>query len=145
MKKQILAAVLGAGLTAGAFASNIGSAGLGGMLFGDRTDSLVLQLVGTFLNGLCCNQTFAITFGTSGAQPWSSIVMAPTEKFINENMDFVASDIAMGEGEYLNTVATMLEVKDVDAFKAKAHDNFDNIFTSADVSAAEVTAKLAAL
>ncbi len=143
-KKSVLAAALCIGLSAGAFAgSNVGP-GLGGMLLGNQK-GLLSQVCGVFLNGIFCNQTFAITFGTSGASGWSGIVKAPTEQFIAENMDFVAGDIAMGDGEYLNTVATLLNVEDVESFKVKAHDNFDVIFADADVTAAEVTEKLVAL
>lgn len=145
MKKQLLAAALGLGLTAGAFAgSNVGP-GLGGIVVDAIGDGLLSQVTGVWLNGLFCNQTFAITFGTSGASGWDGLVMAPAEKFIQENMDFVATDIAVGNGEYIDTVATLLEVQDVEAFKAKAHENFDNIFTSADVTASEVAARLVAL
>lgn len=143
MKKKILTVALAAGLSFGAFASNVGP-GLGGMLLGN-SNSLLGQTVAIWLNGIFCNQTFAVTFGTSGASGWKSVVMAPTEQFINENMDFVAADIAVGEGEYLDTVAALLEVEDVDTFKANAQANFNEIFSSADVSAAEVTEKLAAL
>jgi len=144
MKKVLLIAALTLGLSTAAFAgSNVGP-GLGGMILGNEK-GLLSQVTGIWLNGLFCNQSFAVTFGTSGASGWSTLVMEPTEKFINDNLDFVASDIAMGDGEYLDTVATMLEVKDVASFKTKAHENFDEIFSSSEVTAAEVTEKLVAL
>ena len=143
MKKIIIGAVLGLAMTASAFAGNVG-AGLGYVILGEQS-GLVTQLIEITLNGCFCSQGFAVTFGTSGAKQFSGIVLAPTEKFIEENMDFVATDIALGDGEYLDTVASMLEVKDVEGFKAKAKDNFDNIFASADTSAKEVTEKLAEL
>ena len=70
--------------------------------------------------------------------------MEATEKFVNENMDALAADIARGEGEYVDTLASMLNVADTVAFKANLQENFDNIF-SADASAKDVSEKIVAI
>ncbi|WP_294429377.1 DUF3015 family protein [uncultured Treponema sp.] len=145
MKKQIIACALGLGMAFGAFASKNVGPGIGGMLCGNL-NGLFWDVLGISINDTFWPVKFgAVTFGTSGASQPSRLVYEPTEKFIEENMDFVATDIAMGNGEYLDTIAVMLEVQDVDSFKAKAQANFDVIFPNAEVSAAEVTQNIVAL
>ena len=143
LKKKIAlaAAAVSLALSASVFASSVGP-GLGYLIFGSSSGPVVDILASTS-NGICCNQTFAITFGTSGYKG-GLIGMEATEKFVDENMDAIAIDIAKGEGEYVDTLATMLEVSDTVAFKAALQDNFDNIFT-ADASAKEVSEKIVAL
>lgn len=147
MMKKILAIALGLGLSTCAFAaSNIGP-GLGTVL----VDALGVKGLLWDVVGMSTNDTFwpvkfgALTLGTSGASKWSRIALAPTEQFIEENLDFVATDIAKGNGEYLDTVATLLAVEDVEAFKANAQAHFDVLFPTAEVTAAEVTQGLVAL
>ncbi|WP_191017411.1 DUF3015 family protein [Treponema zioleckii] len=145
MIKKILGIAAGLAIASCAFASKNVGPGIGGILCGGQ-NGLFWDVL-----GISINDTFwptelgAVTFGTSGASGWSSIVYEKTEQFIDENMDFVATDIAMGQGEYIDTVASMLKVEDVDAFKAKAQANFDVLFPTAEVSAAEVTQGLIAL
>ncbi len=134
-------ALVGLALSTSAFATKVGP-GLGYVLLG-KNEGPVMDLLAATTNGTCGSQTFAITFGTSGYQG-GLIGMDATEKFIGENMDALAVDVAKGEGEYVDTLATMLEVSDTVAFKATLQDNFDNIF-SADASAKEVNEKIAAL
>lgn len=145
MKKQIVAATVGLCIAAGAFASKNVGPGIGGVLCGSQ-NGLFWDVLGISINDTFFpTQLGAVTLGTSGASSWSTIVYDQTEKFIGDNMDFVATDIAMGEGEYIDTVAELLKVEDASAFKAKARDNFDAIFPSAEISAAEVTQNLIAL
>lgn len=68
--------------------------------------------------------------------------MTETNQFITDNMDAIANDIAKGEGEYIDTLSTMLNVSDSVAFKAALQNNFDEIFSSSEVSAQEVANKI---
>ena len=126
-----------------AFADNIGP-GLGRIALQGKTGK-GWEILGLTLNGLGGNGVFAITFGTSGYQNGAKIGKAETNTFIAENMDALAADIAKGEGEYLDTLAAMLEVADPVAFKVSAQAHFDDIFASPDVSAEEVSEKIYAL
>lgn len=142
MLKKKIAVLVAAGMLAfssSAFATNVGP-GLGCLLVGEKSGA-GWDLLASFLNGLWCNQYFAITFGTSGYDS-GLVAMTETNQFVAENMDALASDIAKGEGEYIDTLSTMLNVFDSVAFKAALQDNFDEIFTSADVSAEEVANKI---
>lgn len=142
MLRKKIAVLVAAGILAffsSAFATNVGP-GLGYLLVGEKSGA-GWDLLATFLNGLWYNQYFAITFGTSGYDS-GLVSMTETNQFVAENMDALAADIAKGEGEFIDTLSTMLNVSDSVTFKATLQDNFDEIFTSADVSAEEVTNKI---
>lgn len=135
-------AVVSLALSTSAFATKVGP-GLGWILFGQQSGP-AYDLLAAVTNGTLCSGLFAITFGTSGYDG-GLIGMEETDKFIADNMDALATDIAMGEGEYVDTLSTMLNVSDSVAFKAALQANFDNIFSSSDVSAAEVSGKIYSL
>ncbi len=142
MLRKKIAVLVAAGMLAfssSAFATNVGP-GLGYILIGDKTGA-AWDLLASFLNGIYWNQYFAITFGTSGYDK-GLVSMTETNQFVADNMDALAADIAKGEGEYIDTLSSMLNVSDSVAFKAALQNNFDEIFTSADVSAEEVTNKI---
>lgn len=142
MLRKKIAVLVAAGmlaLSSSAFATNVGP-GLGYVLIGDKTGP-VWDLLASWLNGIWWNQWFAITFGTSGYDN-GLVGMTETNQFVADNMDALAADIAKGEGEYIDTLSTMLNVSDSVAFKATLQNNFEEIFTSADVSAEEVTSKI---
>lgn len=72
--------------------------GLGGMAIGDKT-GLVWKLVGTFLNGISGNQTFAMSSGTLDCGQVQSLAMnEQLNIYVADNMDSLAVDIAQGEG-----------------------------------------------
>lgn len=138
-KIAVLVAVGMLALSSSAFATNVGP-GLGYVLVGDKTGP-VWDLLASWLNGIYWNQWFAITFGTSGYDK-GLVGMTETNQFVADNMDALAADIAKGNGEYIDTLSTMLNVSDPVAFKSTLQNNFEEIFTSADVSAEEVTSKI---
>src|SRR5574340_791535 len=55
-------------------------------------------------------------------------------------MDALATDIANGQGETVDTLAVMMEVEDKAAFVAKLQANFDKIYTADSVSSADCQA-----
>ena len=119
-------------------ADNIGP-GLGRLLLKGQKGK-VMELVGTFLNALCGNGTFAITTGTLGYQDGVAIGMNEEVKnFVAQNMDGLATDMAKGEGEYLDTLAALMQIEDKAEFNSKLKANFSNIYTSYGVNADQVT------
>lgn len=142
MLRKKIAVLVAAGmlaLSSSAFATNVGP-GLGYILVGEKSGA-GWDLLASWLNDIWWNQYFAITFGTSGYNK-GLLSMTETNQFVADNMDALAADIAKGEGEYIDTLSTMLNVSDSVAFKATLQDNFEEIFTSADVSAEEVASKI---
>jgi hypothetical protein len=61
-------------------------------------------------------------------------------KFVASNMDSVAKDIARGNGESLDTLAELMQVpvEKRGTFNTQLQQNFDRIFTSAQVTETEV-------
>ncbi len=120
--------------------------GLGSTLITTH-DTLVAQLAMTFLNGTLGNQTFGITSGTSNCKQATTVVSIDTLNFVAGNMDHLARDISMGEGEALDTLAELMEVPAAErtAFNASLQANFSKIFTSEDVEAAAVIDNIVAV
>ena len=76
-------------------------------------NGLISQTFAATTNGIFGNQTFGITSGTSNCEQYKTF--AYNEKlntFVADNMDNLARDIARGQGEYLNTLAVLMEVPD---------------------------------
>ena len=117
--------------------------GLGATVFkdGQANDSLLLQLVATFLNGLCGNGTFGITSGTSDcAPPAKTASNDRLNEFAYKNLDDLARDIAAGKGETVTTVAVLLDVpaESRPAFYRNLQASFTEIFPSPTVETAHV-------
>ena len=66
-------------------------------------------------------------------------------EFVTANMDNLAKDIAMGHGDTINSLGSMLAVSDVDAFASKLQANFSDIFPNAEVQSDSVANKIIAL
>lgn len=131
---------------AGVVKQNTGC-GLGTMIFGEK-DGLLFQLLATTTNGICGNQTFGMTSGTLGCAPMKGIVS--NEKiniYVADNMDNLAKDIAKGNGEYLETLALLMSVSDGDkqVFFSKLQANFNNIYTSNEVTSTDVVKNIEAV
>ncbi len=60
------------------------------------------------------------------------------EKFASANSDQLAKEIAIGHGEIIDTLATLLKVEDKALFTAKLQANYGSIYTSKDIETAEV-------
>lgn len=147
MKKVLISAAIlgivstGAAFAAGSSQSNTGC-GLGSMLLGEAAnDSTGLQLLVTTTNMTFGNQTFGITSGTLDCKQPSKIVKNDRlNEFVVSNIDSLAKDIAMGNGESLDTLAELMGISadKRTAVYASLQANFSNIFTSERVEAADV-------
>ncbi|SHJ44111.1 Protein of unknown function [Desulfatibacillum alkenivorans DSM 16219] len=150
MKKGLLAAALCIflAISPAAFAdqSNYGC-GLGSMVI-DNNESLVSQTFAATLNGCFANQLFGMSSGTSNCDKPDSIVY--NEKiniFVADNMDSLASDIAKGQGEYLDTLATLMEVPadQRPVLYSKLQNNFSVIYPSDQVTHTDVLRNIEAV
>ena len=116
--------------------------GLGALLIGDKgNDSMLGQLAMTLLNATSGSQTFGISSGTSECKAPSKIAQNERlNEFVVANMDNLSKDIAMGNGESLDTLAELMGIS-VDnraEVYGKLQMNFSSIFTSSSVQASEV-------
>ncbi|HYA02668.1 MAG TPA: DUF3015 domain-containing protein [Syntrophobacteria bacterium] len=124
-----------------AFASKTNTGcGLGQLIFKGH-EGLVSQTCAATFNGTFGNQTFGITSGTSECDQFKTVWASERLNiFVADNMDGLAKDIAQGSGEYLNTLAVLLEVPEgqrVD-FYSRLQSNFSQIYTSDQVTSIDV-------
>jgi len=109
--------------------------GLGAMAFKDQPGGI--QIIAATLNGICANQSFGITFGTSNCGP--SLFAQGTKNFVEANREVVAKDIARGEGEAIGALTVINACADSRAVGAALQQRFGAIFPAADATDAAVT------
>ncbi len=141
--KKIIGLIAAVGLTASVYANENTGCGLGSLIIKNQ-NTVVLQVLAATTNGTSGNQTFGITSGTSNCDKPSNFVSNDKlNKFVSENMDELAMDISAGQGETLTTVAKLMNVEDTKAFSSKLQSNFTNIYTSENVTSANVIDSIA--
>ena len=114
--------------------------GLGSIAF-EGQNGLVSQTVAATLNGIFGNQTFGITSGTSNCEQYKSFTYnEKVDTFVADNMDNLARDIARGQGEYVNTLALLMEIPNAKkaAFRSQLQAHFSDIYTSDQITYSEV-------
>jgi hypothetical protein len=114
--------------------------GLGSMMFKDK-DGLMSQTCAATFNGLCANQLFGITSGTLNCEkPMSLASNKKLNTYVADNMDNLAKDIAQGNGEYLDTLAVLMEVPEGERgnFYSRLQTNFSHIYTSENITHVDV-------
>jgi hypothetical protein len=114
--------------------------GLGTMLF-DGADGLAQQVLAATTNGSFGTQTFGISSGTLDCNlPLKYVSNEKLNRFVADNMDNLAKDVAMGQGEYVDTLAEIMDVPGSEkiGFSQMLQDNFSNIFTDGSVSHVDV-------
>jgi hypothetical protein len=131
---------------AGATRENCGC-GLGTMLF-DGADGLVQQVLAVTTNGTSGTQTFGISSGTLDCNlPSRYVSNENLNRFIADNMDNLAKDVAMGQGEYVDALAEIMDVPGSERveFSQMLQENFSNIFTDGSISHMDVVENIAHL
>ena len=145
MKKTLFIVATTALLTTASFANENTGCGLGNKVISNQ-DSVLMQVFAATTNGTSGNQTFGITSGTSGcAKPAKFVSNDKANSFVAENMDMLALDISNGQGEALETLATLLNVSNTNTFTSTLQANFDKIYTSSNVTSAEVIDNIVSL
>lgn len=145
MNKTILTSLLlGTALFVSAPANALDSTGCGlGSMAWRGQSGIIPQVAAVTTNGIFGNQTFGITFGTSGCDP-NGRVTGGTQKmilaFVENNMEQFALDAAAGHGETLSTLAGILNM-DEKIVEEKTYKNFAVLFPNDNVDAVELTLK----
>ncbi|MFN8548701.1 MAG: DUF3015 family protein [Candidatus Eisenbacteria bacterium] len=148
MKKLALLAL--AGMSVLTFAGSVQAnqkntgCGLGSLIFKDQ-DGLLSQVCAATFNGIYGNQTFAISTGTSNCEKATSFTSNERlNKFVDENMDNLAIDISRGNGEYLTTLAVLIDtpVEQRAEFYRTLQANFSAIYTSDAVTTVDVLSNI---
>ncbi len=128
-----------AGETLAVNKENVGC-GVGTIIFKDQ-EGTISHVLAVTTNGIFGNQTFGITSGTLECdQPASFVSNEKLNKFVSENMDNLAMDISKGSGEYLTTLAVLMDtpVTERDGLYQQLQANFSNIYASDEVTHVDV-------
>jgi hypothetical protein len=147
MKLRIIATTLLTLASTASFAAgenNVGSCGWGSKVF-DGQSGVFPQVLATTTNGTSGNQTFGITFGTSGCTQDGMVKSNyKTAMFIDGNKEKLAQDMSKGNGETLVSLAKLIGVNDADkaAFFRAAKENFAQIYSTETATADQIAANL---
>lgn len=121
--------------------------GLGTMMWSGQS-GMGFKLFASTTNGWFGTQTLGITLGTSGCSQGGAVASAQQlQMFVGSNLDQIARDMAVGDGETLQVIATLLEVApdDRDAFYRLTQARFAEVFPSAEVTSGDVVTSLTRL
>jgi hypothetical protein len=122
--------------------SNTGC-GLGSMLIPVQ-DTVATQVLASVSN--VTSQPFGITSGSLNCtKPFKLVMNEKAQRFVAENMDAIAEDVAAGQGENLDTLLSMMKVKNKELAASKLKANFSSIYSSSDVNSAVVLDNIASV
>jgi hypothetical protein len=144
MKKILIVTALVAPMAIGmssamAARDNVGC-GLGSTLF-DGQDGTGSQVMAVTTNGTSGNQTFGISSGTLGCQEGGVVTAsAAVNMFAGNNLDSLSRDMSIGQGEALESLATLMKIKaeDKSTFFSTARANYGKIFSADDITAGKM-------
>ena len=143
-KTFFLAAVLIMAPISMAKADNDVGCGVGTEIWKGKT-GLPFKLMASSTNGMLF-QSVSITFGLLNCSDGTGAVTASaqTRHFAAVSFDNLARDIALGGGESLDTLSTLLEVDETDrpAFARLAQVHFDELFPNDHVTSNEMLENL---
>jgi hypothetical protein len=121
--------------------------GVGTILF-EGQKGPVPQILAVTTNGTLGNQTFGITTGTLGCER-DGVVRSPTKvrMMMVSSLDSLAGDIARGEGETLDSLASLMDVapQDKARFAGTLQRNFVRLFPSENVTVDELIVSMNAV
>lgn len=140
-KKLALAALLAAGSSV-AMADNDVGCGVGTQVWAGQK-GVVPKILAATTNGIFTNQLLGITFGTLGCRQGGTVT-AQVVTFTNENAEALARDMAVGQGESLNVLAELMQIKpqDKDRFFKVSKANFGEIYSTNNQNTLQVLASL---
>ncbi|HEY9051208.1 MAG TPA: DUF3015 domain-containing protein [Gammaproteobacteria bacterium] len=143
MKKTLIAGLIALAPFSAQAAEKGPGCGLGAMVF-DGQSGVVQNVLAATTNGTFGNQTFGMSSGTLGCDPNNTITTAAADIFLDENMEKVARDMSTGQGESLDTLASLIGVSEEDKshFFSTTRQNFAKIYGGEKTSSAEVLLSL---
>jgi hypothetical protein len=115
--------------------------GLGYLLLSNKDNTQVTQILGATTNGTFGSQTFGISSGTSGCTQDGAVKLSKaTEVYADVNLDSLRHEMAMGQGEFVNTFASMLGASEATrpALVKFFQSEYASLFPSAQTSFAEM-------
>ena len=148
MKRTLVIAAIGVLASGGvALADPDAGCGWGTLAFKGQTGTAAKVLAAT-TNSILGNQTFGISSGTAGCKRGGTVTAeARLNMYASANIDQLASEMAAGQGESLDTLAQLIGVTDADkpAFFALTQTHFGALFPGDQVTAGEMLTSLKGL
>jgi len=150
MKRKILAlgTLVLALSNAPAFADEDVGCGIGTMLWNGQK-GVPQKVLASFTNVVLFNQWFGISSGTLGCSSNTTIKSkAVIKEYANANVDRLAAEMSMGQGEHLTTMAELQGIKpgaDRQAYYSMLQQNFASIYSSSNVTGSQVVDHVEAL
>jgi len=128
-----------------AFAAGYADAGcgLGSLIFGNEKGAV--QVLAATTNGTFGSQTFGITSGTSNCNPAGLVKLEKElEEFAEKNYTTLVKEMAMGEGENLDTLAGLYgcSQNSHSDFGSLVQENFTTIVKDQNTSAKDMLSSL---
>lgn len=117
--------------------------GLGSIVFGSEPGAV--QILASTTNGTMGSQTFGITTGTSNCNPAGLVKLdKEREVFAEQNYSTLVKEMAMGEGENLDTLAGLYgcSQNSYSEFGTLVQDNFSTIVKSDSTTSEEMLSSL---
>jgi len=147
MRKILISTVTLALLSTASFAAGNSNTGCGlGSLLIPNQDTVATQILAATTNGTSGNQTFGITSGSLNCtKPFKLVMNDKAQRFVADNMDAIAEDVAAGEGENLDTLLSMINVQNKDLAASKLKANFSAIYSSSDVTSSDILDNMASV
>ena len=146
--KRIIAGLILASASSFALAAANGPAGcgLGSTVVFPDADKWYQHVMAATTNGTSGNQTFGMTSGTSGCAAANG-PLSSAQIFIDDNLDQLAADAAVGQGETLAALAEVMGVnaQDTAVFNRVMQSNFDAMFSAEATSATTFEAMTSAM
>lgn len=121
--------------------------GLGTEVVFRNADEWHEHVLAATTNGTSGNQTFGMTSGTLGCESAKGPLSGGISLFLDNNMEQLAVDTATGHGETLAALSELVGVSEMDqtTFNQVLKSNFDQIFSSAEVTSGEAYNALVAV
>ena len=141
MKKLILCVLLALSPLTTVIADNThgpAGCGLGTEIIFRNADKWHEHVLAASTN-VSASQTFAMTSGTLGCEDANGPLKHAVIAFIDQNLDQLSVDSAVGEGETLSALSELIGISNDDDifFKAAVKTNFDALFSSDKITSAD--------
>lgn len=142
--KKIMAVALLAGVSALSHADQDAGCGLGSIIW-EGQSGLVPKVLAATTNGILGNQTLGISTGTLGCSQDGAVTSrVRLSMFTGSNIEKLARDMSVGQGETLNVLADLMGIPQPDkaTFFQATQRHFGTIFAPQNTTAGQVLAAL---
>lgn len=136
--RKLFLGMVAAGMISGIALANANSqtgCGLGSMVI-TQPNSAILYALQMTTNQSTGTQSFGITSGTMNCRKAKFVHNTRVQEFVAANMDVLHKEIAKGDGQSLDALVELLDIKESSTFKTKLQENYLAIYKHSDTDMA---------